>query len=181
MTFPFTASEYRVGIIAEDDLELMLNKKSSPCSVCSILTTFRCDECKHTAYCSKGCRRSDYSKHKAICLRTAKPYTFSTPSRIFRNKSFKVEDFQIGPDQSINPPDTEEYEDVQFLWRWHSKILMLAKVQCMNISDVTILVWRTHRDRDYLLNGAVKFTAALVSASLVVYRDRQSCIVYLKI
>ena len=143
MTFSLTASEHRVGMIAENYLELISNKSSSPCSVCSILTTFRCAECKETAYCSKGCRRSDYLKHSATCLRTAKPYTFSTPSRVFRNKLFKVEDFQIGPDQSMNPPDTEEYEDVQFLWRWRNKIRMLARMLCIDITDVRSLIWRT--------------------------------------
>ena len=107
-----------VNMIAKKNVEMLPYKANSrPCSVCKMLTTFKCAECKNIAYCSKECRRTDYPTHKSVCQRIIKPYTFVSPSRVFKNKSFRVEDFQKGPDQSVDPPDTEDYEDVQLLWR----------------------------------------------------------------
>jgi MYND finger len=104
-----------VNMIAE--VNVLPYKANRPCSVCKMLTTFTCAECKNIAYCSKECRRTDYPTHKSTCLRMIKPYTFVSPSRVFQNKLFRVEDFQKGPDQSVDPPDTEDYEDIQLLWR----------------------------------------------------------------
>jgi MYND finger len=89
----------------------------SPCTVCRQLTKFTCAECKDIYYCSRECRTSHYSLHRKVCTRIFKPYVYKAPSRIFQNRIFRVEDFQKGPDQPLDPPDTEEYDDVQILWR----------------------------------------------------------------
>jgi MYND finger len=106
-----------VNMIAEVHVELLPYTANRPCSVCKMLTTFTCAECKNVANCSKECRRTDYPMHKSVCQRIIKPYTFVSLSRVFQNKSFRVEDFQKGPDQPLDPPDTEDYEDIQLQWR----------------------------------------------------------------
>jgi MYND finger len=90
---------------------------NSPCTVCRQLTKFTCAECKDIYYCSRECRASHYSLHRKVCTRIFKPYVYKALSRIFHNRKFRVEDFQKGPDQPLDPPDTEEYDDVQILWR----------------------------------------------------------------
>jgi hypothetical protein len=118
-----------VNMIAKGNVELLPYKANMPCSVCKKLTTFTCAECKNIAYCSKECRRMDYPTHKSVCRRIIKPYTFLSPSRVFQNKSFRVEDFQKGPDQSFDPPVTEDCEDVQLLWRWGNVCLLQTRVK----------------------------------------------------
>ena len=98
----------------------MIAQKSNAqdaCEVCRKLTNFACAECKEITYCSRECRASDYSLHRKSCTRIFKPYAFKALSRKFQNRIFSVEDFQKGPDQPLDPPDTEEYDDVQILWR----------------------------------------------------------------
>lgn len=90
---------------------------STKCAVCRQHTKFTCAECKDTYYCSRVCRASDYSLHRKVCTRVYKPYDFKVLSRVYQKRIFKVEEFQRGPDQPSNPPDTEEYDDVQILWR----------------------------------------------------------------
>lgn len=99
------------------DNTLIADSKCTPCAICMKLTKLACAECKKVSYCSKECRRADYPVHHKICTRFAKPYTFHQPSRIFKNAVFRVEDFFRGPDQPMDPPDTEDFEDVQMLWR----------------------------------------------------------------
>ena len=89
-----------------------------PCAACQNPAIFTCAECKEVYYCSKECRGSHYVIHKKTCLRSIKPYIFDPPSRVFKKAIFTVEDFQKGPDQPIDPPDTEEFEDIQHLWRY---------------------------------------------------------------
>ena len=98
----------------------MIAQKSTAqdaCEVCRKLTNFACAECKEITYCSRECRASDYSLHRKSCTRIFKPYAFKALPRKFQNRIFSVEDFQKGPDQPLDPPDTEEYDDVQILWR----------------------------------------------------------------
>lgn len=102
-----------------------VDPKHIPCATCSKLTKLRCAECKSVSYCSRECRRADYPVHQKICARLAKPYTFTPPSRIFKNAVFRVEDFMRGPDQPMDPPDTEDFEDVQMLWRYRKIKLLL--------------------------------------------------------
>jgi hypothetical protein len=122
-----------VNMIAEVNVELLPYKENRPCSVCKMLTTFTCAECKNIAYCSKGCRRAEYPTHKSVCQRIIKPYAFLSPLWVFQNKSFSIGDFQKGPYQSLDPPDTEDYADIQLLWRWGSKRLMQARVKHLRI------------------------------------------------
>lgn len=109
------------SVLGNSLLTAGISNKSSqiiiPCTVCRQLTKFTCAECKDVYYCSRECRASDYSLHRKVCTRIFKPYVYKALSRIFQNKIFKVEDFQKGPDQPLDPPDTEEYDDVQALWR----------------------------------------------------------------
>ena len=91
--------------------------KSRPCTVCQQITKFTCAECKDIYYCSRACRASDYYLHKKVCTHIFKPYAYKAQSRKFQNRIFCVEDFLKGPDQPLNPPDTEEYDDIQILWR----------------------------------------------------------------
>ena len=85
---------FGVNMIAAKNVELLPYRANRPCSVCKMLTTFKCAECENIAYCSKECRRTDYPTHKSTCLRIMKPNTFVSPSRVFQNKSLKVEDSQ---------------------------------------------------------------------------------------
>ena len=89
-----------------------------PCTICKTLTNFTCAECKEIFYCSKECRGNDYSFHRRNCRRIARPYVYHQPSRAFEGITFSVSHFMKGPDQPLDPPDTEAYEDMQHLWRY---------------------------------------------------------------
>lgn len=89
-----------------------------PCSVCQSLTNFKCAECKDIYYCSKECRKEDYFNHRRICCRVFKAYIFYPLSRVYRFAVFNVIDFLKAPDQPMDPPDTEAFEDIQHLWRF---------------------------------------------------------------
>ena len=88
------------------------------CAVCKTLTRFKCAECKNVYYCSRGCRKDDYFVHSKNCCRIFKAYNFTPLSRVYRVAVFNVIDFLKGPDQPMDPPSTEAFEDIQHLWRF---------------------------------------------------------------
>ena len=119
----------------------IVDSKYTPCASCKVLTMLRCAECKRVPYCSKECRRVDYPVHQKICARLVKPYTFNPPSRIFKNAVFRVKDFMGGPDQPMDPPDTEDFEDVQMLWRYQIKIPpFYMKLHCSSMIMLNMAV-----------------------------------------
>ena len=74
------------------------------------LPTLHVQNVKKNFYCSKECRGNDYSFHRRNCRRIARPYVYPQPSRAFEGITFSVSHFMKGPDQPLDPPDTEAYE-----------------------------------------------------------------------
>lgn len=48
----------------------------------------------------------------------ATPYYFEVPDLQYRQRTWRVSDFQAGPDQPMDPPPGEDYDFAREMWRY---------------------------------------------------------------
>ena len=82
----------------------------------------QCINCHEVKYCSKDCQRADWAAgHRKSCNKkgpNSRPYVFHEPDLYTSmERQWHVDEILNGPDQPMDPPDTEDYEFALSLWK----------------------------------------------------------------
>jgi len=124
--------------------------------------------CTAVIYCSRECQLAHWeapSGHKKRCNAdnlAARPRgpKWELPETRYLHSRWAVEDFQKGPDQPMDPPDTEEYVLLfVFALHFNSPPILFVVAAPASRYEYAIEMWR---DRDFILGGKVVFSASFI-------------------